>query len=65
MAMFSIQQYVLDGMLNIDRVLQKMREQGEGSYAFEMASAYRGLFIDHFSCDPGCYPAIDAVACKR
>lgn len=45
--------------------LQKMREEGEGSFAYNCALAYRGLFIDQFSCGEELSSAIDAVAGGR
>ena len=46
---------------HLDLILDKMRNEGPGTYAFEMASQYRGLVIDQFRCERDMACAIDAV----
>ncbi len=52
-------------MESIAFILQKMRAEGEESFAFKTASAYRGLIIDQFTCDPEVNIAVGAVAGNR
>ncbi|KAI9562752.1 structural maintence of chromosome protein 3 [Daphnia sinensis] len=50
---------------SIEMVLDKMKKEGHGTLAFEMASQYRGLLIDQFTCADEVCCAIDAVAGNR
>lgn len=45
--------------------LDKMKQEGHGTLAFEMASQYRGLLIDQFTCADEVCCAIDAVGGNR
>ncbi|KAI9562834.1 structural maintence of chromosome protein 3 [Daphnia sinensis] len=49
----------------IEMVLDIMKKKGHGTLAFEMASQYRGLLIDQFTCADEVCCAIDAVAGNR
>ncbi|XP_057366542.1 structural maintenance of chromosomes protein 3-like [Daphnia carinata] len=60
-AMFS-QTQVLEG---IAMILDNMKREGQGTLAFDMASQYRGLLIDQFTCADEVCCAIDAVGGNR
>ncbi|XP_032781145.2 structural maintenance of chromosomes protein 3 [Daphnia magna] len=60
-AMYS-QTQVFEG---IAMTLDKMKQEGHGTLAFEMASQYRGLLIDQFTCADEVCCAIDAVGGNR
>ncbi|KAI9555275.1 structural maintence of chromosome protein 3 [Daphnia sinensis] len=49
----------------IEVVLDKMNKEGQVTLVFEIASQYRGLLIDQFTCADEVCCAIDAVAGNR
>lgn len=59
-----IEQGVAESLGNIESVLESMCEE-EGSFAHQCASAYRGLFIDQFTCEEETFAIVDAVGGLR
>jgi hypothetical protein len=55
-----LQRFLSSNLRRVEFILDKMRREGPGTNAFEMASQYRGIVIEQFDYE-GAEIIVDAV----